>query len=99
MNENKNIMVDTNIKAFQVLSWKQEHLIAKVLYDNGIKSEQDYVNWLKNVKSNLPQAMTNNVRNAIRDFEINFINPNDVPNIFKLRGQEKIKQKECYDET
>ena len=30
--------------------------------------------------------MTNNVRNAIRDFEINFINPNDVPNIFKLRG-------------
>ena len=86
INENKNNMVDYNLKAFQVLSWKQEQLIAKVLYDNGIKTENDYINWVKTINKNLPQAVTNNVQNVIRDFEKKFTNPNDVPNIFKLRG-------------
>ena len=80
-------MIDNKLKAFQVLAWKQEQLIAKVLYDNGIKTELDYVNWLKTINSNLPQAITNNVRNVMRDFEINFINPNDVPNIFNITNE------------
>lgn len=78
--------MDTNLEAFKILGWKQEYLIGKVLFDNGIKTQREYFNWLKtNAGENLPQAVTNNVGNAIRDFEINFINPNNVPNIFKLK--------------
>jgi hypothetical protein len=80
-------MVDNKLKAFQILAWKQEQLIAKVLYDNGIKTEEDYVDWLIETNPCFPKAVTNNVRNVIRDFEINFINPNDVPNIFNITNE------------
>lgn len=78
--------MDPNLKAFKILSWRQEYLIGKVLYDNGIKTEREYIDWLKiNDCENLPEAVTNNVRNAIRDFEIKFIDPKNVPNILKTR--------------
>lgn len=84
LNENKKTMTDNNLKAFQVLSWKQEQLIAKVLYDNGIKTQAEFRNWLK-MNRPISQPIIVAVENIFRDFEINFTNPNDIPNIFKLR--------------
>lgn len=77
---------DINLDAFKILSHGQYVLIAKVLWDNGIKSEHQYVDWLKSKKetNKIPQSISVGVQNSIRDFEINFINPEKIPNIFKL---------------
>jgi hypothetical protein len=86
MNEGrKNNMVDKNLKVFKILSWPREVLIAKVLYDNGIKTQLEFREWVKNADVKIPQPIVVGVENAFRDFEINFMKPDDVPNIFNLR--------------
>lgn len=80
----KNISADLNKKAFQIFSWNREYLIAKVLYDNGIKTQDDFRDWLKTIDNIIPQPLCVAVENAFRDFDIKFINPKKIPNIFKL---------------
>lgn len=85
VNEGRKVEVDDiKKKAFTILSNKTEYLIAKVLYDEGIKTQLEFREWLKTTDKVIPQALIVAVENAFRDFEINFSNPDNIPNIFKL---------------
>jgi hypothetical protein len=79
-------MKDIKLEAFKILSMSQYDLIAKVLYDNGIKNDVEYVAWLKTIPDGvIPNHMSVNVHSSIRDIQTKFTDPNKVPNIFKLK--------------
>lgn len=81
----KNNLGGKNLKVFEILSFPREVLIAKVLYDNGIKTQMEFREWVKTANIKIPQPLVVAVENTFRDFDIEFVNPSDVPNIFNLR--------------
>lgn len=76
---------DPKLEIFKILDWNKGDLIAKTLYDNGIKNEDDFINWVQTAPlRHIPLSLKVSVINSFRDFKAGFTDINEVPNILNL---------------
>ena len=71
------------LEVFEILAWDKADLIAKVMYDNGVKTEEQCISWFKTTPLSLiPYNLKVAVLNSFRDVEAGFTDVNEIPNIF-----------------